>query len=335
MKEIMSDIHYANMETMLKDCLCDVVEGATFNNLPGISTGFQSLDKLIGGFERGKVYIVGSRPCMGKEELMLSIIENIILESKLPVLMFSTNYMKSEYIQRLLAIYCDIPVMHLFHGLMEPHEWERVGKIADSLLDAPLFMHESLDLPLNELIETVRNCVLEKNIKIIFIDCLQMIDFDNENNKSSERIAKVMLSLKELARLNGISVVVGSMINRDVEYRDGVEGKKPMLADLANSSYIEGLADVVMMVHRPEYYRIFEADNGRDLHGLMEIIVKKNGLKPLDGFFLDYHPDTGVICETGNTNKAASKTVSLEDFETDNKAVKKLIDTLHLEESPF
>ena len=79
----------------------------------------------------------------------------------------------------------------------------------------------------------------------------------------------------------------------------------------ANSSYIEGLADVIMMVHRPEYYHIYQDEHGRDLHGKMEIIVKKNNLKPLGDIILDYHQNTGFICLRKNTIKSASKPISL------------------------
>ena len=107
-----------------------------------------------------------------------------------------------------------------------------------------------------------------------------MINFTKEDENASERIVKVIHVLKQLARQIDVPIVVGSMLGRGVEYREGIEGKQPQLMDLANSSYIEGLADVVMMVHRPEYYHIYVDDNGRDLHGKMEIIVKKNALRP-------------------------------------------------------
>lgn len=333
----MSDIRYTNMKPMLKDCLGDIVERSTFNNLPGTSTGFHTLDDLIGGFEKGKVYVIGGRPCMGKEELMLSMIMAIIMDSRLSVLFFSTNHQKTDYIQRLLAIHCDIPVMHLFQGLLEAHEWERLDEFGGEWVDAPLYIHDCLDLPLKELVETAQNCIRERNVHIIFIDCLQMIDFASEDDNPSDRVAKVMLSLKQLAYLSNVPVIVGSMLSRGIEYRDGIEGKRPQLMDLMNSSFIEGLADVIMMIHRPEYYGILEAENGRDLHGVMEVIIKKNGLKPLGSVVLDYHSDTGLICcSKGNSSKDISKAVGLEDFETDNKAVKKLINTLNLvEDLPF
>ena len=225
--------------------------------------------------------------------------------------------------------------MHLYQGLLEPHEWERLDKRIGELIDASLFMHDSLDLPLNELVETARNCIREKEVKIIFIDCLQMVDFTNEDDNPSDRVAKVMLSLKQLARLSNIPIIVGSMLSRGIEYREGLEGKQPQLMDLMNSSYIEGLADVVMMVHRPEYYHIYQDDNGRDLHGRIEIIVEKNALKPLGDFFLDYHEKMGVVCIRKN-DKSTSKPVSLRDFSPFNEPVKKLIKEFDLEEElPF
>lgn len=247
----MSDISYTNMQEMLKNCLCEIQTKAANDGILGIPSGFQPLDDLIGGLEKGKLYVIGGRPCMGKEELMLSMIIDIVLESRLPVLLFSTNNSKSDYVQRILTIHCDIPILHVHHGFLESHEWERLDKRVDTLIDAPLFIHDCLDLPLNELIETARNCIRERDIKIIFIDCLQMVDFTKEENTISEKIAKIMFSLKQLASLADVPIVVGSMLGRGVEYREGIEGKKPQLMDLTNSSYIEGLADVVMMVHRP------------------------------------------------------------------------------------
>ena len=145
-----------------------------------------------------------------------------------------------------------------------------------------------------------------------------------------------MYSLKQLACIINIPIVVGSMLSRGVEYREGFEGKQPQLMDLANSSYIEGLADVIMMVHRPEYYHIYKDEYGRDLYGLMEIFVKKNNLKPSGNFLLEYHQDTGVVCLRKNEVKSASKPVSLKDLNPDNKAVKWLIGDFDLdEELPF
>lgn len=332
--EIICDTSYNNMYDMLKDCVSEVQENAKNKYLSGISTGFSNLDKLTCGFEPGKVYIIGARPAMGKEAFMLSMIRDITLESRVPVLLFSTNHMKSDYIYRLLSIQCDIPTSQLHKGWLKPHEWDHLDKRTPSLLNVPLFIHDSLDLPLDELVETARQCIKEKGIKIIFVDCLQMIDFSNADGNTSERIGNVMSALKELAYETNLPVVVGAMLNRGIEHREGLEGKRPQLMDLAYSNYIEELADVVMMVHRPEYYMIFEDIHGRKFRGKMEIIVMKNALRPLGGLFLDYQQETGLVSSREDTN--ASKPVLLKDFRTNNKAVKSLIKTFDLKEDmPF
>ena len=296
MYELMSDSNsYTSMREALNRCLCEIQARDSNIEITGIPTGFLPIDNLIGGFERGKVYVIGGRPNMGKEELMLSMIRDIVIDSKLSVLLFSTNRMKSLYVQRLLSIYCDIPTLRLHHGTLERNEWEKIDKEVDSLADAPIFFHDVMDLPLNELVETTRDCIKEKGIKIIFIDCLQMIDFTNEDRTPSERIAKVMYSLKQLAYITDVPIVVGSMLGRSIEYREDLDSKRPQLMDLTNSSYIEELADVVMMVHRPEYYHIYVDDNGRDLRSRIEIIVRKNALKPLGSILLEYNEKTGAI----------------------------------------
>ena len=196
-----------------------------------------------------------------------------------------------------------------------------------------MFIHDSLDLPINELVETSRNCVRESGIKIIFVDCLQMINFAKEGETPSERIAKVMVLLKQLAYQLSLPIVVGSMMNRGVDYREGLMGIEPQLKDLAFSSYIEELADVVMMVHRPEYYQIYQDEDGRDMHGVMQIFVKKNGLKSQGCIYLNYQQDTGIVSLIG---EAKSKPVRLENFGVDNETVKSLIKTFDLEEElPF
>ena len=332
MKEMIRDIDYSNMREMLKNCICEIQERVKYSDLPGISSGFEQLDNLTGGLEDGKVYVIGGRPRMGKEELMLSMILDIILRSRCSVLLFSTNYMKPDYVQRLLSIHCNIPTTRLSQGFLEPHEWDRLDKNVNALVDAPLFIHDRLELTLNELIETARYCVKENGARIIFIDCLQMIDFANEYENASDRMAKVMCSLKQLARFLDIPIVVGSMLDRSIEHREGLEGKQPQLMDLEGSGYIEEFADVVMMVHRPEVYRIFQDERGRDFHGKMEILVKKNNLKPLGSILLDYHQDTGVVGLRKKTIKSASKAIGMKDLNTDNKAIKNLIETFNLEE---
>ena len=215
-------------------------------------------------------------------------------------------------------------------------EWKELDSGVATLADAPLFMHESVDLPMDELTETVHRCIKETGTRIVFIDCLQMIDFAKEDVKSSKRMAKVMYSLKHLAQQVDIPIVAGSMLSRGVEYWSGAGDGEPRLIDLANSSYIEEFADVVMMVHRPEYYRILTDEHGRDLQGLMQVIVNKNALKPLGDIVLKYYQETGRLSWNNETSMPEENRVRLEDFNTGNPAIQRLIKTFDLEDDiPF
>ena len=141
-----------------------------------------------------------------------------------------------------------------------------------------------------------------------------------------------MCSLKQLACFLDVPIVAGAMLSREVEYREEAKIKHPQLMDMSIPFYAEILADVIMLVHRPERNRI----RSRDLQGKIELLLKKNNLRPLGNILLDFHQDTGVVSLGKNAIKSDSKAVSLKELKTDNKAVKNLIETFKLEEDmPF
>lgn len=329
MKETKSENGCSSMEEMLKDCLQGLQEKIAKEGWLGISSGFRPLDDLTDGFENGKVYVIGGKPCMGKEEFMLSMIDNIIQKSQLPVLLFSAKKLKSEYFSRFLSIHCDIPTHDLNKGSLEPHLWEKLDKGIHTLDYDTLFIHDSLGIPLDELIETTRNCIKEKDISIVFIDCLQMIDLGN--GSASERTANVMRSLKQLAIQEDLPIIVGTMLDNFSSYDEDYDYRRPDLADLPDSSFIEELADVVMFVHRPEYYHIYTDEHGEDLRGIMQIIVRKNSFKPLGEFILNYKQETGAVFMIEETNASTHRPIRIEDL-MENKAVRNLIRKFDLEE---
>ena len=319
---------------MLCDYVDEILQNVSKESFPGISTGFRSLDDLTGGFENGKVYVIGGRPAMGKEELMLSMIRSIVLDSKMGALLFVANHLKRDYMARLLSIHCGISTLRIKAQMMETWERKRQERKIGELMNAPLLISGGLDLKLDEMLEMARHCISEKGVKIVFVDCLQMVDYNSEGTCHSDRLAHVMYSLKELAREMNLPVVVGAMLSRYIEYREGLEGKRPVLMDLANSCYIEELADVVMMVHRPEYYHLYVNYDGKDLRGQMQVLVKKNALRPLGEVTFRYEQDTGAIIQLEPSGSEGSW--RLEELKANNEAVESLINALNLEEeTPF
>ena len=318
-------------DELLKECLDKIRSNAAKGCASVISTGFCNLDDLVGGFENGKVYVVGGRPAMGKGDFLLSMILDIVVESKTPALLFSTNHQKADYVSRLLSISCDIPTLHMLKGFLEAKEWDRLDKGVGVMMNAPLLIYDGLDLKLDELVEKARYGIKEKGVRIIFVDSVQMVGYASEGSPS-EKISRVMFALKELARQENVPVVVGAMLRRPPEDREGLEGLRPGLSDLAYSSSIEELADVVMLVHRPTYYHIYQDIDGRDLRGMMQILVRKNALRPLGEILVRYESETGRV--SLREDAWASGRWRLEELKADNDAVESLMSALDLEEIP-
>lgn len=331
MKETKSENGCSSMEEMLKDSLQGLQEKIAKEGWLGISSGFRPLDDLTDGFENGKVYVIGGKPCMGKEEFMLSVIDNIVQKSQLPVLLFSTKKLKSEYFSRFLSIHCDIPTLDLNKGRLEPHLWKKLDEGIHTLDYDTLFIRDSLGISLEELIETTRKSIKEKDISIVFIDCLQMIDIGNENGSPSERTANVMRSLKQLAIQENLPIIVGTMLANFTGYDEDYDYRRPELTNLPDSSFIGELADVVIFAHRPEYYHIYTDEHGEDLRGIMQIIVRKNGFKPLGEFNFNYKQETGAVFMIEDTDAPTYSPIRIEDL-MENKAVRNLIRRFDLEE---
>ena len=182
------------------------------------------------------------------------------------------------------------------------------------LSQAPIFIDDTPALTIFELRAKARRLVKNHGVKIIMIDYLQLMHAgDNAGNREQE-IATISRSLKGIAKELKIPVVALSQVNRGVENRTGIGSKRPMLSDLRESGAIEQDADIVTFIYRPEYYKIYEWDNGDDSRGQAELIIAKhrNGslknvrLKFIDEFAkfsdLDYFDGSDFNDEGGNSS---------------------------------
>ena len=152
-----------------------------------------------------------------------------------------------------------------------------LGDVEKNIEDAPVFLDDTPSLSVHELRTRASRLVREHQIKLIIVDYLQLMNasgliFDSHKDE----IGVITRSLKALAKELNIPIIAFSQLNRSVENREGIEGKRPQLSDLRDSGSIEQDADMICFIHRPEYYKIFQDDKGNDLHGMAEIIVAKN-----------------------------------------------------------
>ena len=238
--------------------------------LSGLRTGFEGLDKMTSGWQNSDLIIIAARPAMGKTAFVLSMAKNMAVNFNTPVALFSLEMSNVQLVNRLIVNVCEIPGEKIKSGRLESYEWEQLDFKIKELYDAPIFS-------VFELRTKARRLVREHGIKCIIIDYLQLMNASGMNFGSREQeVSTISRSLKGLAKELNIPIIALSQLNRGVEARQGVEGKRPQLADLRESGAIEQDADMVCFIHRPEYYKITEDERGNSLIGLAEIIIAKH-----------------------------------------------------------
>lgn len=243
----------------------------------GISTGYDRLDDITSGWQNSDLVIIAGRPAMGKTAFALSMAKNIAADNHVPMAFFSLEMSGIQLTNRLMANTCEISGKKILNGQLDRGEWERFDKRINTLLSASLYIDDTPGLSVFELRSKARRLVREKGIKLIMIDYLQLMNANGMRfNSRQEEVSMISRSLKGLAMELNIPIIALSQLNRGVEGREGAEGKRPMLSDLRESGAIEQDADMVVFVHRPEYYHIYQGPNGEDYRGKAEIIIAKH-----------------------------------------------------------
>ena len=176
-------------------------------------------------------------------------------------------------VNRLITNVCEIPSEKIKSGQLASYEWQQLDYKLKDLLDAPLYVDDTPSLSVFELRTKARRLVREHGVRIIIIDYLQLMNASGMAFGSrQEEVSTISRSLKGLAKELNIPIIALSQLNRGVESREGIDGKRPQLSDLRESGAIEQDADMVCFIHRPEYYKIYQDDRGNDLRGMAEIV---------------------------------------------------------------
>lgn len=269
---------YTQIDPVIKDAYEMLQKAAARSDgLSGISSGFRDLDKMTSGWQNSDLVILAARPAMGKTAFALSMAKNIAIDQKIPMAFFSLEMANVQLVNRLVSNVCEVSGEKIKSGQLEPHEWGQLDIKIRELYGAPLFVDDTPSLSVFELRTKARRLVREHGVRLIMIDYLQLMNASGMSFGSrQEEVSTVSRSLKGLAKELNIPILALSQLNRGVEKRDGDEGKRPQLSDLRESGAIEQDADMVLFIHRPEYYHIYQDQQGRDLRGKAEIIIAKH-----------------------------------------------------------
>ena len=262
-------------------------------NISGIPSGFNALDKITSGWQKSDLVIIAARPAMGKTAFVLSMAKNMAVDFKVPVAIFSLEMSNVQLVNRLIMNVCEIEGSKIRNGRLTQSEWDRLENQINVLREAPIYVDDTPGLSVYELQSKARKLVKEHGIQIIIIDYLQLMNANGSSFGSREQeVSIISRNLKGLAKELDIPVIALSQLSRAVEKRDSsnsnVDGKKPLLSDLRESGAIEQDADMVCFIHRPEYYKLYDDGNGKDLRGLGQIIVAKHRNGATDEIWLRF-----------------------------------------------
>ncbi|MBR1617016.1 replicative DNA helicase [bacterium] len=217
----------------------------------GVPSGYYDLDAMLAGFQKSDLIILAARPSMGKTAFALNIAENIGIDQKVPVLVFSLEMAASQLTQRILCSQAEINSQRARTGELNAQEWDKIAQCLNTLHDAPILIDDSTGITISDIRAKARRVKTKyPDLGIIIIDYLQLIE-DKSTTDRFQAISSISRGLKSLARELSVPVIALSQLSRKVEERTT---KVPMLSDLRESGAIEQDADVVMFVHREEYY---------------------------------------------------------------------------------
>ena len=238
--------------------------------ITGVPSGFADLDLRTAGFHNSELIILAARPAMGKTAFALNIATNAATKSDVPVLLFSLEMSKEQLVNRVLCSEAMVDSNKLKTGKIEENDWVKIVEALGPLSEAEMYIDDTAGISITEIRAKARKLKLEKNIGLIIIDYLQLIQGSgNRRNGSREQeISEISRSLKILAKELDVPVIALSQLSRAAEQRSE---HRPMLSDLRESGSIEQDADIVMFLYRDDYYNE-ESEN----KNIAEVIIAKN-----------------------------------------------------------
>lgn len=253
------------------------------SEVTGVPTGFTDLDKMTSGLQMGDLIIVAGRPSMGKTAFAINIAENVAINHRLPVAVFSMEMGAAQLVMRMLSSVGRLDQQILKNGNLQDEHWERLNEAVVKLSDAPIFIDETPALTALELRARARRLArrFEGKLGLIVIDYLQLMSGSNRSDNRASELGEISRGLKALAKELQVPVIALSQLSRSVEQRTE---KRPMMSDLRESGAIEQDADLIMFMFRDEYYNKEQSQ----FKGLAECIIGKYRNGPTGRIYLTF-----------------------------------------------
>jgi replicative DNA helicase len=236
--------------------------------LPGLSTGFNELDRMTAGLQKGDLIVVAGRPSMGKTTFAINIAENAAFgPKKAKVGIFSMEMSREQIGFRMISSLGSVDQTRLRVGNCSDEDWSRISGAISQMKDATIFIDDTGALTPTDVRARARRLKRENGLDLIVLDYLQLMQVTGTKENRATEISEISRSLKALAKELAVPIIALSQLNRGVEQRND---KKPVMSDLRESGAIEQDADLIMMIYREEVY-----DKNTTRKGIADIIITK------------------------------------------------------------
>jgi len=273
----------ASMKELLTETF-EAIDKRQGHHITGLPTGFAELDDLTCGLQNGEMIIIAGRPSMGKTSFAMNIAEHIGADNNLPVAIFSLEMGRQQLAERMLCSRGMIDSQLVRKGMVNDSQYQELVHAASELSEKPIYVDDSPGITPLELRGKARRLRSRFGIKAVFIDYLQLMTMGGSVESRQQEVSEISRYLKALARELEMPVVVLSQLNRATEGRDG---HRPRMSDLRESGSIEQDADVIMLLHREDYYHRGEPDYEETSSA--EVIIAKQRNGPTDTVELSFN----------------------------------------------
>jgi replicative DNA helicase len=282
--------HIGEEGNELRDLLHDTLtslEATQGQLITGLASGYDELDEMTSGFQNGEMIILAARPSMGKTSILLNMAEHLAVRDQRPIALFSLEMSKQQLSQRFLASCAQFNLRQMRRGAISDESWRALNDAAGLLHNAPIFIDDVALLTPLQLRAKARRLKSTRDISCIFIDYLQLMTHPASSRMPRhEQITEISRAIKSLARELEIPVVCAAQLNRGPTDRPT---HRPRMSDLRESGSIEQDADVIMLLHREDYYH--QGEEGYMPTNITELIVAKQRNGPTGTVNLIFRPD--------------------------------------------
>ena len=277
----------AHISAFLPDAWRNTKERVENTGIVGMTTGYQNIDSITGGYRRGQYWIIGGRPSHGKTAFVLnSMIKTA--RTGVAVLLFSLEMNENQIVDRLASIISRIPHIRIMLGTMNEEEVELLQKTYTKIKELPIHISTTFSLDADEIVRTIKEQAILSKVEVAWIDYVQLTT--ERETDAVHTIGRISRKCKLLAKELNIFIGIVSQLNRGVEQRDN---KRPVKSDLRQSGNLEEDADLIGFIYRDEIYNKDDDSN----KGRMEFIVDKHRNGPVGVINLRFNENLMEIAD--------------------------------------